>query len=254
MIGLGNPVINKPINADYSEKPMLKLITFPAAFDEPSASPFCVKAMCLLKASGVDWIPKFTSDPRKAPNGKLPILIDGENTIADSEAIRANLEDTYACDFDKGLTPEQRATSRAVIRMVEEHLYFVMVGNRWLNDDNWPLVKQAFFGEMPKPLGGLVAHIARKKTRAQVVAQGTGRHSVQVQTERARQDIEAIKAMLGDKPYLFGDTPTAADMSVVPIIRGISTSPTQTGLRDLVTNDPTLMTYLERGRDTLYPT
>ena len=209
--------------------------------------------MCLLQASGVDWTPKFTSEPRKTPNGKRPILIDGDKTIADSDAIRAHLEDTYGCDFDKGLTLEQRATARAVIRMVEEHLYFVMISNRWLDDANWPIVKQAFFGGMGKPLGALVARIARKKTQAQVMGQGTGRHSMEAQAERARLDIGAIKALLGDKPYLFGDTPTAADMSVVPIMRGILTTPTQTGLRNLITNDPNLLAYLERGRDKFYP-
>lgn len=78
---------------------MLKLITFPVAFGEPSASPFCVKAMCLLQFSGVNWTPKFTSDPRKIPNGKLPILINGGKTIADSDGIRAHLEKAFKTDF-----------------------------------------------------------------------------------------------------------------------------------------------------------
>ena len=231
----------------------MKLITFPAALGEPSASPFCVKAMCLLQASGAEWIPKVVNDPRKAPNGKLPVLIDNGVSVADSDGIRAHLEQKFGVNFDEGLTATQRATSRAVIRMVEEHLYFALVSDRWLNDENWVHVKQAFFPSIPKGFYGLVTNMVRKKTRAQVYAQGMGRHSDSVQVRRAGQDIAAIKVLLGDKPYLFGDAPTAADMSVVPIMSAITNSPTQTALSDLIINDPALMAYLGRGRDTMYP-
>lgn len=232
---------------------MLKLISFPPALDEPSASPFCVKAMCLLQASGQAWQPKFTNDPRKAPNRKLPLLIDGADSIPDSDGIRAYFENRYGVDFDEGLTAEQRATSRAIIRMVEEHTYFVAIANRWLNDANWNVLKDIFFGKMKMPLRAFVPNMVRKSTRAQITAQGTARHSVTVQTQRAEQDIAALKTLLGDKPFLFGDAPTAADMSVVPIFRAILTAPTQTDLRDLVMNDPTLVDYLDRGKDAMYP-
>ncbi len=56
---------------------MLKLMTYKPAFGEPSASPFCTKAICLLNMSGLDWKPEYTSDPRKAPMAKLPVLRDG---------------------------------------------------------------------------------------------------------------------------------------------------------------------------------
>ena len=232
---------------------MLKLITFPAAFGEPSASPFCVKAMCLLRVSGAEWASKFTSDPRKTPNGKLPILIDGETTIADSDGIRDHLEKTLNFDFDKGLTPEQRAVSRAIIRMTEEHLYFALVSDRWLNDGNWPHVKKEFFVGIPALMHGFISTMIRNKTKAQVTAQGMARHSAQEQVARAGKDIDAIKTLLGDKPFLFGDAPSAADISVVPILRAIAKTPTQTGLRDLITNDLSLMAYLDRGREALYP-
>ena len=201
----------------------------------------------------MNWIPKYTSDPRKTPNGKLPILINAGVTIADSDAIRDHLEKTFKTDFDKGLSPEQRAVSRAIIRMVEEHLYFALVSDRWLNDGNWAVLKKEFFSEIPKIINGLVTKMIRKKTRTQMTAQGMARHSVKEQVARAAKDIAAIKTLLGDKLFLFGDAPTAADISVVPILRGIAINPTQTGLRDLISTDQTLMAYLDRGRDVMYP-
>lgn len=232
---------------------MLKLITYPPAFGAPSASPFCVKAMCLLKMAGVEYEAKFTSDPRKAPKNKLPVLIDGDQQIADSDVIRAHLETTTGIDFDAGLTPVQRATSRAVIRMVEEHLYFALVCDRWLNDDNWPHVKKAFFSEIPAAIRGFVTNMIRKKVRAQMVGQGMGRHSPTEQLARADADLKAISGILANNDFLFGATPSAADASVMPVLGAIAGAPTKTALCQRVTDDSGLMAYISRAQAALLP-
>lgn len=231
---------------------MLTLQTFPPSFDLPSGSPFCIKAMCLLELSGQEWKPKG-ADSRKAPNAKLPVLIDGDKVIPDSDAIRAHLEDNYNADFDKGLSAEQRATSRAVIRMVEEHLYFAVVSNRWLNDENWAKLAPVFFAKVPAPMRGMVAKMVRKGVGKQVYAQGMGRHSVADQCALAAKDIEAIKTLLGDKPFMFGKKPTAADASVIAMIDSLSKTPVSTPISQLVTDDEILMAYIERGREAMYP-
>jgi len=232
---------------------MLILNTYNPAFGEPTASPFCTKAMCMLEMSGQEWKPKFSNDPRTGPKSKLPVLIDGDEIIPDSDVIRTHLETKYNADFDKGLSDEQKAVSRAVIRMVEEHLYFALVCNRWLNDENWAEVKKIFFGGIPRLINGFVTKKIRASVQVGMNAQGMGRHSVAEQFTRANLDINAIQTLLGDKPFLFGDNPTAADMSVVPMLRGVIASPAKTALRDRVKEDAGLMVYLDRGKAALYP-
>jgi len=231
---------------------MLKLITFAPAFGAPSASPFGVKAFCLLKMAGADF-EVVAGDPRKAPKGKLPILIDGDRTIPDTEDIRTHLEQTFTVDFDAGLSAEQRATSRAVIRMCDEHLYFALVCDRWLNDANWEIVREAFFGVIPKPVRGFITKKIRQKVWRSMQAQGMGRHSVPEQLVRADKDIQAIVALLGDKPFLFGNTPTAADASAAPVLAAMAGTPTETSLSTRITDDAPLMAYLQRVREALYP-
>jgi len=114
----------------------MKLNAYAPFFGEPSGSPFCVKAMCLLEMAGGKWQLSKDVDPRKAPKQKLPTLTDNGKTIADSDAIRDYLEEEFDMDFDDGLSAEQRAISRALIRMTEENLYFGIVCDRWINDDN----------------------------------------------------------------------------------------------------------------------
>ena len=100
---------------------MLELIAYAPAFGEPTGSPFTNKAICLLERSGQPYTVKHTNDPRKAPKAKLPVLQHDGQLIPDSDDIRDHLETTFGIDFDAGLNPQQRAVSRAIIRMVEEN-------------------------------------------------------------------------------------------------------------------------------------
>lgn len=95
--------------------------------------------------SGIGWQVNPWSDSRKAPMQKLPVLIDDEISIADSDAIRDHFERFYAADFDQSLDNTQEATARALIRMAEEHLYFCLMYDRWKVDANWVCFKRCFF-------------------------------------------------------------------------------------------------------------
>lgn len=232
---------------------MIKLTVYPAAFGEPSASPFCMKAICMLRAAGLPFEILETGDPRKAPKGKLPVLeADGE-IIADSEQIRAYIETRSDFDFDDGLSENDRAVSRALIRMVEEHLYFAIVADRWGEDDNWQHIRAAFLSDIPWLMRGLVTRIVRKQAMQQLHGQGIGRHSREERFDRVRRDIVAIKAILSDTPFLFGEAPSAADYSVVPMLRAAIVTPVQKPLGAFITNDPILMAYVDRMIRRSYP-
>ncbi|MEQ6203006.1 Tom37 metaxin N-terminal-like domain-containing protein [Sulfitobacter sp. HNIBRBA2951] len=110
---------------------MITLYTYRAGFGQFSFSPFCTKAAWLLNMAGQKWERHDMDDPRKMPHAKLPAigLSDGA-TIPDSDNIRAHLEG-LGHDFDAGLSPRDRAPSRAFIRMAEEHIYFHQALDRW---------------------------------------------------------------------------------------------------------------------------
>lgn len=232
---------------------MLELIAYPAQFGEPSASPFCVKAMCLLQMSGVDWRHKETPDPRKAPKAKLPVLKDGDTVIPDSEQIREHLEAHHGAEFDKGLDDAQRGAGRAVVRMMDEHLYFGLVCDRWMDDANWAIIKDAYFSQIPSLVRGVITLFIRRQALSQVRQQGMGRHSNEERLARCRHDVEAVAGLLGDKPFLFGETPTAADASAVAMLRAAAGTPVATLLSDLIKGDTRLTAYLDRGKAAMYP-
>jgi glutathione S-transferase len=229
---------------------MLNLLTFPTAFDQPGGSPFALKAICLMNMAGVEW-KASNADVRKMPKQKLPVLKVGETLIPDSENIKAYLEKQGA-DFDAGLSDGQKAVSRAFIRMAEEHLYFHLVADRWLRDDHWPITQNEMFGAIPKPIRGFITNMIRKKLRTGLHTQGIGRFTEDERAQRVALDLAAITIQLGDKPFLFGDAPTAADASIAPMLSGLQSVPIATPVSDLVKGNPAIIAYLGRMRAALY--
>lgn len=224
---------------------MPTLVIYPPAFGAPSASPFCVKALYLLNLSGLDWQRQDTSDPRKWPKGKLPAMLVEDEVIGDSDNIRTWIEEQGA-QLDTGLSDLDRATSRAFIRMVEEHMYFHLVLDRWGDKVVWPIIRDTYFGQLPKVIRGLVTHGLRKSLLKGMDAQGLGRLTAGERLERIEPDLKAITTRLWQGPYLFGSTPTAADASVAAMLGAIISTPGGTALSRRVKEDVILLEYVNR--------
>ena len=62
------------------------------------------------------------------------------------------MEKKYKIDFDRGLSPEQRAIAWAFDKMLEEHLYWAVVHARWMDDANFAKGPATFFRAIPAPV------------------------------------------------------------------------------------------------------
>lgn len=231
---------------------MLTLLTFPGSFGAPSHSPYCVKAMCLLHISGLEWQPEYLHDPRKMPLSRLPVLRDGEQLVPDSANIQRHLE-AKGIDFNKGLSATQIAQSHALAQMSEAGIYNTLVCDRWLNDESWAHTRAAFFKDIPTLIRGPVTRKLRKNVRAKMMAQGTAQFSGQERAVRLQADLAALSVQLGDQPFLFGAQPTAADAAIAPVLDMVLRLPIETLARTTLRNWDGLPTYVERVRTAIYP-
>lgn len=229
---------------------MITLITFAPAFDQISASPFCVKAAWLLNMSGLPWQREDRMDPRQMPKQKLPVIRVGEALIHDSENIRAYLEQQGA-DFDAGLSDMEKATSRAFVRMAEEHLYFHCVLQRWGEDTVWPVIRDTYFTAIPPILRGFVTKKLRKACLQGMHQQGLGRLTPQERLQKIEPDLQAITTRLWHGRFLFGDQPTAADASVAPMLAGLRATPGTTLIKTRIAEDEILCRYIDRAEDAM---
>lgn len=224
---------------------MITLLTYAPVFGEAAASPFCVKAIWLLKMSGQDWQREDLADPRKMPKGKLPAIRHDGALVHDSDNIRAHLE-SLGTDFDAGLSDMERATSRAFIRMAEEHMYFHIVLDRWGDDAVWPVIRDTYFESIPKLLRGIVTNKLRRDLMRGMDAQGLGRLTPEERLARLEPDLKAISTRLWHGPFLFGDQPTAADTSVAAMLSNMRATPGKTLLKMRVAEDEILCRYIDR--------
>ena len=127
------------------------MITLQPSFGPRNVSPFCLKVGMALTYLRLKFDYETERDPRKAPKGKLPYLvIDGER-IADSELIFERLNTMTQGKLYAGLTPEEKATGLALSRLAEDHLYWMGVASRWLDDKWYPNIVSEFFGFIPGP-------------------------------------------------------------------------------------------------------
>ncbi|MGC1497602.1 MAG: glutathione S-transferase family protein [Sulfitobacter sp.] len=229
---------------------MITLITFAPAFGQTAASPFCVKAIWLLNMSGQEWQREDSMDPRKMPKQKLPVIRVGSDLIHDSDNIRTYLEQQGA-DFDAGLSDMEKATSRAFIRLAEEHLYFHCVMQRWGEDAIWPIIRDQYFSAIPKILRGFVTNKIRKACLQGMDRQGLGRLTSQERLQKIEPDLKAITTRLWHGKFLFGDHPTAADASVASMLAGMRATPGKTLLKTRIAEDEILCRYIDRAEDAM---
>jgi len=232
---------------------MLTLLTFPAGFDQFSLSPFCVKAACLLQMSGQPWARRDVTSPdelQQMPHQKLPVVQAEGKLISDSEAIRAWLERT-GTDFDRDLDDLQKAHSRALIRMADEHLYYHLLMDRWGNEVAWPVVRDALFHMVPAEMREAVAGEVREAVLKRLDSQGIARLSEQQRGDALELDLRALASILTQTPFLFGARPSAADLSVAPMLAAMQSLPVRTNLAARLANDSVLAEYLTRMTQTV---
>ena len=162
---------------------MITLYTFGPAFGLPDPSPFVTKAEVLLKMAGLPYRTD-TKGLSKAPKGKLPYIRDGEDIIADSSCIRRHLEKRYTIDFDKGLSQHERGVACAVDKMCEDHLYWLLVYDRWADDANFKRGPAKFFEVAPAPVRSFVKWLIRRQVRRALHGQGASRYTESERTIR----------------------------------------------------------------------
>jgi len=225
---------------------------FGRLFGLPDPSPFVVKAEVLLKLAGLPYRMDSTGY-RRAPKGKLPYIEDGGTVVADSTFIRWHLESRHGIEFDRGLPARDRAIGWAVEKMLEDHLYWAAVDERWLREANFARGPAQFFDTMPAPLRPLVKGIARRKVAANLKAQGFGRHS-RAEIERlATASIRALSDVLGEGVCLFGPEPCGADATAFAFVNGLLCPHFEGSLRRAAEACPNLVAYERRLRARFYP-
>ena len=134
----------------------------------------------------------------------MPYIVDEAETIADSTFIRAHLEGKYGFDFDAPLNLQQRAQAWAFERMIEHHVYWALVGARWVDPVNFAKGPAHFFDAMPDHKREKLCEDAQFRVAENYLLSGLGRHAPDEDVDLAVRSLFALSVQLGDKPLSDG--------------------------------------------------
>lgn len=210
---------------------MIKLYQFAPVWGLPNASPFCMKVEVYLRMTGRAYQPTSTLNLSKTPRGKLPYIEDQGRVIGDSGLIIEYLKSTYGDPLDNALGAEERAQALAIRRLIEEHLYWCGIYDRWAVDAHWALTKPAFFSGLPPLWRQIVPEIARKALLRQLHGHGMGRHSGEEIYAAGKTDLTALADFLGDKAFFLGERPTSLDATAYAFLANILWAPIESPLK-----------------------
>ena len=213
-------------------------------------SPFCMKVESYLRLAGIPYRLRAAL-PHKAPKGKLPFIIEegGENDgrrIPDSGQILAHLEATRGAPLDGGLDSGQRALAHLVRRTCEESLFFVALYGRWIEPRGWAVLRSTLFAGLPPPLSWIIPPLIRRGLARDLRGQGTLRHSREEIYALGRADLDALAALLGDKPFFIAGRPTTADITAHAFLANILKPPFDTPLQAHARTLPALTAFTNR--------
>ena len=201
---------------------MLTLYGSGPMFGLPDPCPFVLRTMTQLKMAGLPYRCE-RGGPADAPKGKSPVIRDGDLVLAGGVVVLDHLRRTHGVDLDAHLAPEQRAIGWALERMLEDHLYRVILRAR-------PRVHES-------PAQGEAG--ACRRSAADIAA-------------LASRDFAAASAVLGEKPYLFGDRPSSADATLFAFTASAASPLFDATIREAAEARPNLVAHQWRLMDRFF--
>ena len=227
---------------------MLQLYHFGPAWGTADPSPFCLKVMYWLRLADIPFEARAGMNHlRNAPKSKLPYIDDDGKIIGDSTFIVRYLREKHGDPLANSASERDKASVHAVCKMLEEHTYWALVHNRWLNDDNWDqLTKPQFFGSMPPVVKTLLPAFLRRGLRKALYNQGLGRHSDEEIAALAVADLRCLEDGLKDRDFLLGDDVCDGDATAAAFLTSLAIPPHPSPMREFVQGSAVLTDYLNR--------
>ena len=212
----------------------------------PSLSPFPLKLETFLRLANIPYVNDLSG--AQSSKGKTPwMTLDGVD-VADSQLCIKYLKNKLNLDVNSKLTKEQQGVSQAIQVMVDEHLYWTLVYNRWVYDKKKTLVKRHF--NPPAPILWMITRMVKK----QLHGQGMGRHTDEEVWSFMLDDLSALNNYLADKAFMMGAELTEVDCSVFGMLCQFVYMQEDDVCKGMVQDKfPKLYAYVERIKDSLWP-
>lgn len=182
-----------------------------------SYSPFCLKVHRALRLCGLPYERLFATDPgafkQHNPAAQVPVLLVGDEPVADSTRILTRLDAISGGALSQGLDARGRAEAFLWEEMADGVLGKFLVAARWIDENNWPRTRAAYFAGMPGVVRAVVPALIRRRIR-----RGLSRDVIRPDLRTAWADFQAILGSLEERApahgFWLGDSPSRADVAL----------------------------------------
>jgi glutathione S-transferase len=137
--------------------------------------------------------------------------------------------------------------------MIEHHIYWALIGARWVNPENFAKGPSHFFDAAPAHMREKLREDAQFRVAENYLISGLGRHAPDEDVDLALRSLLALSVQLGDKPYLMGDSVCGADATAFAMVAGILTPYFVSPLRERAQQFGNLVAYVDRMMERYYP-
>ncbi len=137
--------------------------------------------------------------------------------------------------------------------MIEHHLYFGLVGARWVDPVNFAKGPSHFFDGAPEEKRERLREDAQFRVAENYLISGLGRHAPDEDVDLAARSLRALSVQLGDKPYLLGERPCGTDATAFAVLAGVLTPFFESELRRRAEAFDNLTAYVDRLMAQYYP-
>jgi glutathione S-transferase len=225
---------------------MIELHTMAPAWDLPTFTPFGLKLIAYLQMAGLPFRIVVEQTPTGGPTKKFPWIVDGDRTFGDTAVIVDYLAAQYGDRVDGWLSVGDRAASHAIRRMVEEGLCFVLLHLRWVDDATFRAATDVALRAAPAPLRRLFRPLLRRRILRDLWGQGVLRLPAAAVLAMGRADLDALEALLGEKPFVLGAQPSSVDATVAAFMAVLVLVPLENDLKRHALSLPRLAAYTQR--------
>jgi glutathione S-transferase len=195
----------------------IKLYQFGPVTGRESASPFCVKLHYALRYKRLPFEAVNLTTPTQVKKynsrGKLPVLSYDGTLIPDSTDAVRYLEQRHPEPRLYPVDERERAQAMLLEDWADESLYWHVVYENWLIDDQFEKFAGEVLSGIPALLRPLVKIIARRGTRANLTGQGLGRVTPEQHRKILWDSMDWVNN-IADGSFLCAKELSVADVAV----------------------------------------
>lgn len=224
-----------------------------------SYSPFCLKVHRALGTTLLNYEVRYGAprDFRQLnPTGQVPVLLVDDEIVTDSTRIVARIVEIAAAHSRASLVPrDPRLGAEAWLweDWADRALSGYLVAARWMEEENWPRVRDAYFRGAPWFVRTVIAPQLRRRVISALVARDFLRAGAEALWSDFRRILDFLEARAPrDGFWLTSERPTVADLGVFAQLQSLRT-PLTIRERDEIARRSVLSDWLDRVDEATRP-